>query len=88
MTGHIMRVDGGKALTSRGQQDWYGWQYMNRRFEQESTSYYSYLMYANEVPKPPKNVRELEDWIELVQQSRWAIKSDEAHVKYMTMYTN
>lgn len=24
ITGHIMRVDGGKALTSRGQQDWYG----------------------------------------------------------------
>lgn len=25
MTGHIMKVDGGKSLTTRGQQDWYGW---------------------------------------------------------------
>ena len=53
MTGHIMRVDGGRALTSRGQYDWYGWQYMNRKFEQESTSYYTYMMYAHETPMPP-----------------------------------
>ena len=33
ITGHIMRVDGGKALTSKGQQDWYGSRYMNRKFE-------------------------------------------------------
>ena len=45
ITGHIMAVDGGKSLTSRGQQDWYGWQYMSRKFEQESTSYYNYRMY-------------------------------------------
>ena len=45
ITGHIMAIDGGKSLTSRGQQDWYGWQYMNRKFEQESTSYYNYRMY-------------------------------------------
>ena len=25
ITGHIMKVDGGKSLTTRGQQDWYGW---------------------------------------------------------------
>jgi len=45
MTGHIMKVDGGRSLTSRGQIDWYGWQYMNRKFEQESTSYYTWKMY-------------------------------------------
>ena len=44
ITGHIMRCDGGKALTSRGQQNWYGMQYMNRKFEQESTSYYNYFL--------------------------------------------
>lgn len=33
ITGHIMKVDGAKSLTSRGQQDWYGWQFMNRKFE-------------------------------------------------------
>ena len=53
MTGHIMRVDGGRALTGRGQTDWYGSQYMNRKFEQESTSYYTYWMYKGETPAPP-----------------------------------
>lgn len=62
---------------------------MNRKFEQESTSYYSYLMYRTEIPKPPQNNPDaLEDWLEDVQESRWAIKKDEAHSKYMTMYTN
>ena len=55
ITGHIMRVDGGKALTSRGQTDWYGWQYMNRKFEQESTSYYTYMMYKRERSVPPSH---------------------------------
>jgi len=30
----------------------------------------------------------LEDWIESVSESKWALKTDEAHSKYMTMYTN
>ena len=34
ITGHVMSVDGGKALTSRGQHDWFGMRYMNRKFEQ------------------------------------------------------
>lgn len=33
ITGHIMKVDGGKSLTSRGQPDWYGFPYMARKFE-------------------------------------------------------
>ena len=48
ITGHVMRVDGGRSLTSRGQLDWYGWQYMNRKFEQESSSYYTFMMYQQE----------------------------------------
>ena len=89
MTGHIMRVDGGKALTTRGQQDWYGWQYMNRKFEQESTSYWSYMIYASDKIEPPVgDLDALEDWIDSTQESRWAIKKDEAHSKYMSMYTN
>ena len=39
-----MRVDGGKALTSRGQQDWYGMSQMKRKFEQEPS-----LNYVNHV---------------------------------------
>ena len=100
ITGHIMKVDGGKSLTTRGQQDWYGWQYMNRKFEQESTSWYTYQLNASETPKPPAQPDRrdqnahmawedaLEDWIEVVGDSKWALKTDEAHSKYMTMYTN
>ena len=87
-------------MTTRGQVDWYGWQYMNRKFEQESTSWYSYQLSATETPKPPpmpqtrdRNAMQawddmLFDWIELVGESKWALKKDEAHSKYMTMYTN
>ena len=89
MTGHIMKVDGGKSLTTRGQQDWYGWQYMNRKFEQESTSYYSYLMYKQDIPEPPQNdLDALEDWISQVQESRWSIKKDDAHAKQLNTYMN
>mmetsp|Transcript_17363 Transcript_17363/g.21906 ORF Transcript_17363/g.21906 Transcript_17363/m.21906 type:complete len:219 (+) Transcript_17363:560-1216(+) len=89
MTGHIMKVDGGRALTTRGQTDWYGWQYMNRKFEQESTSYFTYMMYKHETPQPPLNDEDrLESWCEAVQDSRWSIKKDEAHAKYMSMYSN
>ena len=66
VTGHVMKVDGGKSLTSRGQQDWYGWQYMNRKFEQEATSYYTYMVYKQETPEPPQDMRGLEDWVEEV----------------------
>ena len=38
MTGHVMKVDGGKTLTSRGQQDWYGQKFMTRKYEQEYIS--------------------------------------------------
>ena len=31
-----MTVDGGKGLTSRGQQDWFGTKNMNRKFEQDA----------------------------------------------------
>ena len=44
ITGHIMTVDGAKALTSKGQQDWYGTRYMNRKFEQENTSSYNFML--------------------------------------------
>jgi len=48
-----MKVDGGRSLTSRGQTDWYGWQYMNRKFEQESSSYYTYMMYKQDIAQAP-----------------------------------
>ena len=73
---------------------------MNRKFEQESTSWYTYQLSATEIPKPlaqplqnNQNAMmawedQLEDWIEVVGDSKWNLKTDEAHSKYMTMYTN
>ena len=61
-----MRVDGGKGITARGQSDWYGWPYMNRRFEQEgSKSYVNYRMNYKEAPelRPGASNDELEDYI-------------------------
>ena len=90
ITGHILKVDGGKTLTSRGQVDWFGWQYMTRKFENDSTSYYNFkIQKETKKPMPAFGDREgLEDWIEDTQQSRWAIKSDEAHLKQTSMYQN
>ena len=61
---------------------------MNRKFEQESTSYYSYLMYKQEIPNPPTDHDRLEAWCEAVQDSVWCSKKDDAHTKYTSMYAN
>ena len=89
-TGEILKVDGGKSLTSRGQTDWYGWQYMNRKFEQEGTaSYINYSLYKeSQKPAPTGDPEALEDWINENQQTKWAIKSDDAHKKAYIMYIN
>ena len=81
----MMRVDGGKAITTRGGCDWYGWAYMNRKFEQEGAkSYLNWKMYAkgeDEVLKPGADEDEIDDYCNEVQASKWAIKSDDAHLK-------
>ena len=84
ITGHMMRVDGGKAITTRGQADWYGWLYMNRKFEQEGAkSYLNYKMYhkEQETLKPNADDDQIDDYCSDVQTSKWAIKSDDAHLK-------
>lgn len=56
---------------------------MTRKFEQEGMkSYVSYQLYADSLKPPPKNNEDaLEDWVDEMQTSRWAIKNDEAHKK-------
>lgn len=55
VTGHIMRVDGGKSLTSRGQSDWYGSQYMKGKIiYDERKSYAAYMLLKNKVVLPPQ----------------------------------
>ena len=91
ITGEVLKVDGGKTLTSRGQTDWYGMQYMTRKFEQEGTaSYINYnLNKERQKPAPTNDPEALEDWVnETSLQSKWAIKSDDAHLKQAAMYSN
>ena len=63
---------------------------MNRKFEQEGTaSYFRYTVYKeNQKPRPIGDAEALEDWIEETQTSSWAIKSDDAHKKALSMYVN
>jgi len=44
ITGHIMKVDGGKSLTSSGYVPWYGVETMNRRFEPDYLSNINYWL--------------------------------------------
>ena len=89
MTGQIVKVDGGKSITSKGQIDWYGMSYTNRKFEPEaSASYANYLMRPSDKPRPVGNKRELADWVDDMQTSSWAIQSDDAHKKALSMYVN
>lgn len=88
-----MTVDGGKALTSRGQQDWYGSRFMNRKFEHDAIrSNVNYLLNKQKESVPPAQTgskRALEEYVNSMQnKSSWATKSDDAHTKYMSEYTN
>jgi hypothetical protein len=44
ITGHVMKVDGGKSLTSSGYMPWYGIESMNRRFEPDYMSNLNYWL--------------------------------------------
>ena len=85
-----MRVDGGKAITSRGQVDWYGQMSMTRKFENDLTSFLSFKV-SKQQPKPIPNSGDadaLDDWVDDIQISRWAVKTDEAHLKQASAYSN
>ena len=90
ITGQIFKVDGGKSLTSRGQADWYGQQYMNRKFESENNaSYVNYTLQKQNIrPRPIGDKGDLADWVDENQTSNWAIQSDDAHKKALSMYVN
>jgi len=53
VTGHVLKVDGGKSMTTRGQQHWYGAKYMSRKFEQDEKSYYNFMLSQKKVGMPP-----------------------------------
>ena len=80
-------------MTSRGQQDWYGSKYMNRKFEHDAMrSKVNFKINQQKESVPPvqsSSKRALEDYVNSVQsKSSWATKADDAHTKYMSEYTN
>lgn len=87
MTGHILKVDGGKSLTSSGYIPWYGMEMMNRRFEPDYMSNISYWMSkGKEKIKKSKFEKGSEEWIAEVQNSNWATHNEDAHFKVMQEY--
>ncbi|CDW78684.1 short chain dehydrogenase reductase family protein [Stylonychia lemnae] len=87
VTGHIMKVDGGKQLTSSGYIPWYGMEMMNRRFEPDYLSNINYWM-ANAKDKIRKSKFDAgtEEWIQEIQNSNWATHNEDAHFKVMQEY--
>ena len=67
ITGHVMKVDGGRSLTTSGYIPWYGTETMNRRFEPDFFSKVNHYLSkskdrsksASEKHKPGS-----EEWIE------------------------
>lgn len=83
ITGHVMHVDGGRQLTSRGHQDWYGSLHMNRLFEQDGLAALSQQL--NNMVKPPTTVpkpqdpEDLFEWVEAIQGSAWSNRDENTH---------
>ena len=88
VTGHILKVDGGKSLTSSSTIDWYGSDVMSRRYEAAAggVSKFNYFwknMKESLFPsrpggsEPPGSA----PWVAAKQVSNWATHSQEAHEK-------
>ena len=92
ITGHIMKVDGGKTLTMSGYSHWYGAEMMNRRFEpQPLLSEMNYKMKGDKskAKKPPTDfTAHGDDWITELQTSNWASHNEDAHFKVIQGYND
>ena len=93
ITGHIMKVDGGKTLTSSGYLPWYGMETMNRRFEPDYLSNINYWWQKGKekikkIKYNPTDRESMEAWIGEVQTSNWATHNEDAHFKVMQEYKN
>jgi NAD(P)-dependent dehydrogenase (short-subunit alcohol dehydrogenase family) len=64
VTGHILKVDGGKTLTSSGYMPWYGIEMMNRRFEPDFMSNVNYWMQkGKEKVTKSRHVPGSDEWV-------------------------
>ena len=89
ITGHVLKVDGGKGLTSAGYIPWCGMDVMNRRFEPDFMTRVNIWM--SEGKKKFTRSRETQgsaQWIKDVQTSNWAILNEDAHWKVLQEYKN
>jgi hypothetical protein len=90
ITGHIMKVDGGKSLTSSGYQPWYGMEIMNRRFEPDFMSHLNYWLSKKTIARGDNSShpKGSDEWISEIQSSNWATHNEDAHFKVMQEYKN
>lgn len=87
ITGHILKVDGGKSLTSSGYMPWYGMETMNRRFEPDFLSNVNYYVQkAKERMKHIKFEPGSDQWISEMQTSNWSTHNEDAHFKVLHGY--
>ena len=88
ITGQIIKVDGGRSLTSSGYVHYKGMQNMNTRFEPdaEKTFYWaSNLFNFNKNKQPPKNESDLIKFIdEKISESNFSSKLDDSYM--MSVY--
>lgn len=93
ITGHVLKVDGGKSLTSKSTIDWYGSDVMSRRYEASEggmsrINYFWKNMKESMFPSRPgaKEPEGSAAWIAAKQTSNWATHLDEAHEKVTLDY--
>ena len=83
ITGQIIKVDGGRSLTSSGYVHYKGRENMNTRFEpdgEKTMSWFSNLMPFKKNKEPPKDEKELIKFIEeKMSESYFSITSEDAH---------
>ena len=91
-TGQVLKVDGGRALTSSGFIPWKGLRNMNSRFEPDgySSTYKIKSMWSGFVGKKdtkatvyPETEQEID---EILNQANWATRLSEAHEKVNASY--
>jgi len=96
ITGQIIKIDGGRSLTSSGYIPWKGSKVMNSRFEPNGVIGDNSLgdMFKKLFKKDEKKEEEVafplteDDIDKYINQSNWSTKSSDAHEKVMASYKN
>lgn len=98
ITGQIVKVDGGRSLTSSGYAAWFGMKNMNARFEPDGntlggginiSSLFSFLKKKEDTEVQPVKFPETEKEIDdLINESNWSTRLSEAHEKITANYKN